>query len=855
MFFLAGRASSPEQENVPPNSSPPGSASPTRTPESLSCALSNPSLTSSEPNILRPRYLSGLDQDGSFPVDAPSPLSPYEETRGGPRRGRANRAQAHAQRPFSELFSDDGSGQGSRAPYDSHRELDTDPPLVETTAGDSTENRELDEVGEASQSSADEQRADSPGDVGGDEDGPVNAETSNRPERNDDAREASSSPQPMEVTDEVGEASGGLDEGAEAAATGDPVESPAPRLSSPSSSSSSIIELTEDSPLRILEENEMRSLEEAALSHDELSDDSSEDSSEYMDTLETCQPDRANTSPETTEDDAPEVDGNAEVDSAEDGSADQRMASPEADENESAPVEPGEAPVPVSNSQAVIDGSTVAQAVNSNESSEVTTGDAPCAADAVAAATSGNSSGEEGPAAALMDPTAMEEEQENPPHSTSSDPWRNRLGVSQGIEISPANFPLEAAEPVCLDAASVEAPSTSQMLVESTPALRDRGRAPAESTIPEGARSMARSNSGPRRSTGRRRRTATEEPIPSPNPPRPQLRRRAESSPLEFRSVTQQPSGVTQRVTTCVTEEALPEDPGPDPVLMAVAMSPTRSPAPDPSSPILVADGSVDSRASVTPLPSPGSPVSRSRSATPGAGTATPHVVANQALSAPARLAPAERPRVETTVIYATRLLPGGGTLQTYSLPGHARESTGGRNAGSSTMETPRSSRVSKSVVRQPVSSADSSTENVIGAAGGLPSPGNGSSVSMPRDPAKSATPSRETIQTMLKTYVRTTQGQKPPRPPKGPKEISRRSSGAGAQQAGGSPTERPRRTGRKRQMQGGAVQLQVEDRPPPPPPPRAGGERRPRPAIEGDRQVLPPSKQFLLFSSKCPQT
>lgn len=254
-----------------------------------------------------------------------------------------------------------------------------------------------------------------------------------------------------------------------------------------------------------------------------------------------------------------------------------------------------------------------------------------------------------------------------------------------------------------------------------------------------------------------------------------------------------------------------------------------------------------------------------------------------------------QRSERSTSVIYATPVSPGGTSFrQTCSLPGHHGDLNAGETSHSSaanvsvTLEVPGSGRGAKAVSRSKVSGNDVQImDSNIGPTSGLPLPSNvtttdglpetsnGSTVGSMSGLARACdlsenqarlktAPSRETIQTMLKTYVRASQVQKPLRPPKDPTKVGApwetlsASQGTGAQRPEGlqNVPPRPRRMSRKRQAEarGQAVQLQIQDqgqrdRPPPPPPPRQGHERRTQPTIEGDRESLPASKLCTLFS------
>ena len=286
-FFPA--AASPEQENVPP-ASPSGEPS-TGSPQQSNprCTLSNPSLMSSAPNILQPLTLNSSNGllETIFPVDTPSPLSPHgtsEQTFGDVANCR--RRLAVQSRPFSELYSEEvvplddvnitnpECSQSSQAASDENALSGNE----STEGGSSGENR-------TSSSLANSAGVESPDDTvitqGQDSQNALDnadgipcleASATVTPTRGPGDNNQDSENQPMEISEEI-----------------NGVNSSEAEMSSTDAgqrNSTGSIELTEDSPLRILEESERVREETIALSRENLLRDPTAESDDELEQMD-----------------------------------------------------------------------------------------------------------------------------------------------------------------------------------------------------------------------------------------------------------------------------------------------------------------------------------------------------------------------------------------------------------------------------------------------------------------------------------------------------------------------------------------------------------------------------------------
>ena len=204
--------------------------------------------------------------------------------------------------------------------------------------------------------------------------------------------------------------------------------------------------------------------------------------------------------------------------------------------------------------------------------------------------------------------------------------------LETGGAISSVTLPMEATEPVCLNAASLESPSTSQMLVDSPDIVTVDNRmtddGPVAQQRPSRGKRLSRSSSDPRSTHSRRRGErlrnddgGANQGESSPRLSRPPFVRRI-TEPVTGQTNFTHPVTVTVNsgndvsvsssqdtepantmvATTTVTAPVSPTES----VVMAVLLSPPpQRTTPTGLAAVVVADGVAEPEALVTPLPSP----------------------------------------------------------------------------------------------------------------------------------------------------------------------------------------------------------------------------------------------------------
>ena len=273
-FVLSLGAEATQQENIPPETaSSPQHSNP-------NCTLSNPSLMSSAPNILQPLTMNSSNGvlETIFPVeDTPSPENPHGNSEQGNTSsdsGHCRRRLVHS-RPFSELYSE------GFVPLDSDMTSPETPRNSQVANIENTisENRTSNSVDIASPNETTNQVQDSQN-VLDNPDGTSSHDTSatsTSPQEFHETNQDSES-QPMEIPEETN-----IVNESDILRSGQ-VDMTLPSVGNRNSIGSiGSIELTEDSPLRIMEESE-RVREEMVLSCENLlQDPSPESDDEQMD--------------------------------------------------------------------------------------------------------------------------------------------------------------------------------------------------------------------------------------------------------------------------------------------------------------------------------------------------------------------------------------------------------------------------------------------------------------------------------------------------------------------------------------------------------------------------------------------
>lgn len=652
-----------EQENIAPATLPDAQQS-----NPLS-ALSNPSLTSSAPNILQPLTLNSTNGllETAFPVDhTPSPESPYgtseQENASSDPAGNCRRRLAMQSRPFSELYSEEVG------PLDSDM---ASPEIGQNSQGTNSESEvtNSDNLGDRRPSSSIVNSVDDghPGqhDLGNVADITDGGSLTLPPESNQNSQGLES--QPMEITGDTGSISG-PSVSAPISVNGDTVNSELTLRNSIGSLGS--IELTEDSPLRILEECE-RVREEIILSTENLLLDpitGSEDELERMDSTDDAivgeQDSSANTdcsmedvlNGETATEEVVSFVENESVRRRvnvqridllleeangslvdEDGDGFILPASEECDVSQSSGVAVEDLPASFpSNAPTFVETETPIETENTPQGASrpqsSTCESETCNSGQQSAPMSlleyvdhivgDDSAGESHDNAIIVESIG------NSTQVTSSmGEEANNVNLSlqnSAASIAAVTLPVVASEPVCLDAASLQSASTSEMLVD-TPgitrmdnSLPDNGN-PSPQRPPRSKR-LSRSNSEPRSIHSRRRKERVRntpanasQDQNSPQPSRPPFRRRI-TDPVagqtnlqpEMLTVNTGDSAPVSADPVFTTSSATgPVSPS-ESVVMAVPLSPPPQHTTVSSmASVVVANGQAEPEAVVTPLPSP----------------------------------------------------------------------------------------------------------------------------------------------------------------------------------------------------------------------------------------------------------
>ena len=669
MLFLSfsPAAASAEQENVPPTS--PTRETSTGSPQQSNprCTLSNSSLTSSAPNILQPLTLNSSNGllETIFPVGTPSPLSPRGTSEQGVFADAVNcrRRLAVQSRPFSELYSEefvplDGVditnpelSQNSQAASDENA-LSGD---ESTEGGSSGENR-------TSSSLANSAGIETPDDTvigqGQDSQNALdNADGFPSPEASATAtptqgpgdNNQDSETQPMEIPEEVDGVNGSE---AEMSSTGQ-------------RNSTGSIELTEDSPLRILEECERVREETIALSRENLLRDptaESDDELEQMDMTDetiTTERDSSHNSDYSMDDvltsenfsqlavnggGSSENEPMAERETASSGLLNEEVndailsSLEELEGSRTSPPAVECVPGP-SISTSLIEPETEAGAMtaegNLQQPSENTEHSPAELREQMSLLEYVDQIMDDEPAEQSNDDAMIIESVGDSAQESTSSPGTD-VGTSEssGVDsssaaVSSVTLPMEASEPVCLGATSVQSASTSEMIVD-TPQTVHNGVGDDERVNPQRpprGKRLSRSTSDPRSAHSRRlaerSRNVSRGSNQGENSSRlsrpPLIRRVTEPTSMQTNVVDSTIVPINTGVLSRASNTTAVVTPVTEPAAEAVVLSPTesvvmavplslpqqRNPLSSARSPVVVADVVAEAPALVTPLPSP----------------------------------------------------------------------------------------------------------------------------------------------------------------------------------------------------------------------------------------------------------
>ena len=656
-----------QQENIPPAT--PASGSQQTNP---SCTLSNPSLTSSAPNILQPLTLNSSNGvlETIFPVEnTPSPESPRgaNEQRNPRGNGGHRRLRLHS-RPRTEIYShefvpldpDITSPEISRDPHIANTEnsVSGNSTADESNSGDNRTSNSIDvespnEITNPIQDCL--SVVHSPDEVDSNETVVASATSlQDSSSANQDLEN-----QPMEIPDETSDVSDS-DVVAETPVVTDEVEVALPSTTNRNSVTS--IELTDDSPLRILEESE-RVREEIALSCENLLQEPSPESDDELEQMDVSddtiieEQNNSLNSDSSMEDILTRRAGTATESNANDNSLETQSSTVrethvlEAEDHPSSPEDQEESrtsnPPPVSSDvTASIETETEAEAVNTSEG-----------AVSLQSEHSQHRDNQSEPQPSEQEDVQMSlleyvdrivgDESNNIEEQSADNAMivesfgdnteENVSSVTSGARIPSVTLPVEASEPVLLDATSLQSASASEMLVDTSanentitpPPKPPRGNENPITPPPKPPRSkrVSRSSSEPRNSQRSHRggersrnasRTANQEGNASRQSRPPFVRRvtdpttgQANRLHSEEGTVNRVNDGTTAAAITVNTAEGSTSYAGPlsptESVVMAVPLSP---PLQRPThsglmSPVVVADGRAQPEAVVTPLPSP----------------------------------------------------------------------------------------------------------------------------------------------------------------------------------------------------------------------------------------------------------
>ena len=1001
-WLLFPAAASAEQENVPPTLPSGETSTGSPQPSNPTCTLSNSSLMSSAPNILQPLTLNSSNGvlETIFPVDTPSPLSPHGTSEEGRFGDAANcrRRLGVQPRPYSELYSeefvplDDVDITSPELPQNSQAAND-DSTLSgndSTEGGSSCENRTSSSLANSVDiESADDTVIDQGQNshiVVDDTDGIPSLEASATvtPTQGPGDNNQDSENQPMEIPEESNNANSSE------------VEMSSTNAGQRSSTGS--IELTEDSPLRILEESERTREETIALSSENLLQDpiaESDDELEQMDVTDETITTERNSSRNSDRSMDDVLTGENVTQSALNGSSsteNQPLPERETDLLEVASsslldeevhdailssvedLEGSRASPPVveclpgpSVTTVLIEPETEAEEMTAEvnlQSPAENIEHNPGSTAHQEIGTRENSDElmslleyvdqimvDEPESAELSGDNAMiVESVGGSPQVGTSSPGSD-VGTSEAasmessnVAVSSVTLPMEASEPVCLGATSVQATSTSEMIVD-TPLEVHSGGSNDERAVPQRPprdKRLSRSSSDPRSAHSRRlaersrnasRGSNQGEDSPMHSRP-PLVRRVTEPSTMETTAVNPavvpvntgalSQASITTAVVTPVTEpEAAAAVLSPtESVVMAVPLSPLqlRSSVASVPSPVVVADVVAEAPALVTPLPSPDSVGNRTNSTSDeqtavvavsleagarAAGEASTsrdstddYVLivpadGRQPSSAPSTLTREGASAVDSlrtngrrtshrrnssqdssSVIYATPLSGLGresadqqsasfprpsSAARVTALSGNRRRSSSSsgytvtRAVPDESQSLPRSYGQTVATSSSPAAvvaaSATANSEQARdNATEGVTNPSNGAA-SLPGPSSQSGSdlsPSREAIQTMLRSYyIKSTQVPGGPPPAIRPPRVSS-SSSAQEPEAARRPSQPNNRSGNRRssgrRQQGNPVHVSIQDQ-------QQSRDQQARPeqqAAEGE--PLPPSKQLESF-------
>ena len=636
-FLLLPAVASAEQENVPPSSPSGETSTGSPQPSNPRCTLSNSSLMSSAPNILQPLTLNSSNGllETIFPVDTPSPLSPHGTSEQGTFGDAVNcrRRLAVQSRPFSELYSEelvplDDVGitnpellRNSQAANDESTLSGND----STEGGSSVENR-------TSSSLANSVDIESPDDtvidqgqnsqnVLDDTDGisSLEATATLTPSQGHRDNNQDSENQPMEIPEESNNANSSEVEMRSADAG--------------QRSSTGSIELTEDSPLRILEESERAREETIALSSENLLQDhtaESDDELEQMDiTDETITSERDSSHNSDYSMDDALTGGNVTQSALNESSSteNQPMAERETDLQEAGSsglldeevndavlssledLEGSRESPPVvecmpgpSVATALIEPETVAEDMTAEGNPQPPGGNAehnPTEQEEIGAREGLNElmslldyvdqimidePAEQGGDNAMIIESVGDSTQESTSSPGSVVGTSEAPGMdSSSVAVSSVTLPVEASEPVCLGVTSVQSTSTSEMIVD-TPVTVQSGVGDGDRAVPQRPprdKRLSRSTSDPRSTHSRRlaerSRNTSRGSNQGENTPRlsrpPLIRRVTEPTTVQTNAVD--PAIVP--VNTGVSNTTAVVTPVTEPVAEAVVLSPTES--------------------------------------------------------------------------------------------------------------------------------------------------------------------------------------------------------------------------------------------------------------------------------------
>ena len=691
MFCCPLGAEASQQENIPP-------ATPSGTQQSNPvCALSNPSLMSSAPNILQPLTLNSSNGllETIFPVDhtlSPcSPLAPSAQENSSGDTANCRRRLAIQSRPFSELYSEEvvplDSDIASPEISDNFQEVDSENVIngnvtanvnnvldmrTSTSVSNSVDTEPSGEATDQLAGSDNVHLSDGSG-------GETSASAQESFQTNQDLES-----QPMDILEETD----GVNDSA--LSTQIPVINGAIGVGQRASIGSiGSIELTEDSPLRILEESERVREEEIALSSENLlQDDELEQMDVTDDTTVAGEDSSLNNTDSSMEDVLNSATGMEEsvydsgsietqpvayqatellvvasgslVDEDEDDLLLSSLEEHEGSQSSPPVVEclPGPSVATVvleTQSQVEVvtapEGSLESQSEHSGqeystltpqlttETSEqqqrVIEQDASMSLLEFVDHIVGNDNTEQN-----NDNEMIIESSEGSSQGASSTASSVRTSeatlvdssLETGGAISSVTLPMEATEPVCLNAASLHSPSTSEMLVDSPDIVTvDNGMTddgPATQQRPSRGKRLSRSSSDPRSTHSRRRGErlrnddgSTNQGESSPRLSRPPFVRRI-TEPVTGQTNVMYPVTVTvnsgndvsvsssqdtEPANTMVATSAVTTPVSPtESVVMAVPLSPPpQRTTPSGLTAVVVADGVAEPEALVTPLPSP----------------------------------------------------------------------------------------------------------------------------------------------------------------------------------------------------------------------------------------------------------